>query len=437
MHFAMAPRMTRWTFAAATCFVAAATSLAAPEPVTHRSPAVGAGAKSEWPQYRGPDSDGITAETVRPWTGELKVLWKIPVGDAFGSFAVDGGKAYLYAEHESGKEACFAYDAATGKELWATDVDKTIHEGSGGNGPRTTPTISGDRVYVLSTYLKLTCLNAADGAVVWTHDLQSEFNGQNNTDGIVQWGNAASPIVEGDRVIVAGGGTGEAYLAFDKADGKLLWKSGKDKITHASPSPGTIHGTRQIVFFMQSGLVSIDPQTGKELWRQKFKFSTSTAASPVIGGDIVYCSAGYGVGAGAFQVEKSGDKWSTKVLWQTPKENQNHWTTSLYKDGYLYGLFGFKEFKTEPLKCLDVKTGKEIWSKEGFGQGGLILAGGKLLIQGDQGQLVLAEATPKGYHELAQAKPLSGKAWQMAVLAEGKIFTRTSNHGEAVCVEAK
>ncbi|MDB5305306.1 MAG: outer rane biosis protein [Phycisphaerales bacterium] len=437
MRFAMAGRKLGLGAAVAAFFVTASMGIAAPEGAKRGAGAVAHGGSAEWPQYRGPESDGSTAETVKPWSGELKVLWKIPVGDAFGSFAVAGGKAYLFAEHESEKEACFAYDAATGKQLWVTDVDRTIHEGSGGNGPRSTPTISGDRVYVLSTYLKLTCLNAADGAVVWSHDLQSEFKGQNNTDGIAAWGNAASPIVEGDRVIVAGGGSGETYLAFDKTDGKLLWKSGNDKITHASPTPATIHGQRQIVFFMQSGLVSIDPQSGKELWRQKFKFSVSTAASPVIGGDIVYCSAGYGVGAGAFRVEKSGEKWSTKVLWQTPKENQNHWTTALYHDGYLYGLYGFKEFKTEPLKCLDIKTGKPVWSKEGFGQGGLILAGGNILIQGDQGQLVLAEATPKGYHELAQAKPLSGKAWQMPVLAEGKIFTRTSDHGEAVCLEAK
>jgi outer membrane protein assembly factor BamB len=437
MHRATNGRNLGFAAAVAACFMTASITLAASEGAKRVTGAVAPGGAAEWPQYRGPESDGSTAETVKAWSGELKVLWRIPVGDAFGSFAVSGGKAFLFTEHESGKEACFAYDAATGNQLWATDIDRTINEHQGGNGPRSTPAISGDHAYVLGTYLKLTCLNVADGSVVWSHDLQSEFNGQNNTDSIVQWGNAASPIVEGDRVIVAGGGAGETYLAFDKNSGKLLWKSGTDKITHASPTPATIHGQRQIVFFMQSGLVSIDPETGKELWRQKFSFKTSTAASPVIGGDIVYCSAGYNVGAGAFRVEKSGDKWATKVLWETPKENQNHWTTPVYQDGYLYGLYGFRKLKSAPLTCLDLKTHKEVWSREGFGQGGLILTGKNILIQGDQGQLVLVEATPKGYHELAHSKPLSGKAWQMPVVAEGKIFTRTSDHGEAVCLEAK
>jgi len=391
----------------------------------------------EWPQYRGPDADGITAEQVRPWPGELKTLWKIPVGDAFGSFAVVDGKAYLYAKHGENNEACFCYDGATGKQLWVTDIDKTTHNRDGGEGPRTTPAVSGGRVYVYSTYLKLACLDASDGKVLWSHDVNSEFQGQNKTDGVRQWGNSISPLLQGDRVIVAGGGAGQTYLAFAAKSGKVLWKTGTDKITHASPTPAIILGQKQVIFFMQEGLVSIDPQAGRELWRQKFKFRTSTAASPVVGDDIVYCSAGYQVGAGAFQISKTGSKWSSRTLWITPRENINHWTTAVYHNGYLYGLYGFKDFGKEPLKCLELKTGKVMWSKEGFGQGGLILAGDHLLVQGDAGQIVLAEAKPDAYHELARAKPLSGKAWQMPIVAEGKIFTRTTDDGNAVCLEAK
>lgn len=395
-----------------------------------------AASADEWPQYRGPQSDGITPERVAPWSSAPKELWKISVGDGFGSFAVADGKAYLYAMHGDDSEACYCYDAATGKQLWVTDIDKTTHNRDGGEGPRTTPAVVGGHVVVYSTYLKLACLNTADGQIAWKHDIQSEFHGQNNTSGIKAWGNAISPLVQGDRVMVAGGGKGATYLAFDLKDGHVLWKSGSDKITHASPTPGTILGQPQVIFFMQSGLVSIDPQNGHELWRQKFRFNVSTAASPVVAGEVVYCSAGYGVGAGAFQIERDGNHWSSKRIWQTPGDNINHWTTALYHNGYLYGLYGFKEFGKEPLKCVDLKTGKVMWSQPGFGQGGLILAGDDLLIQGDQGQLVLAQARPDAYHELAHARPLSGKAWQMPILAEGKIFTRTTTHGQAVCLEA-
>ena len=304
-------------------------------------------------------------------------------------------------------------------------------------GTPTTPTIADGRVYVYSTYLTLACLNAADGKILWKHDIEAEFQGQNGTKGIKAWGNAMSPLLEGNKIIVAGGGAGATYLAFDAKDGHLIWKSGDDKITHATPTPATILGQRQIIFFMMNFLVSIDPATGKELWRQPFKWSTSTAASPVVGDNIVYCSAGYGVGGGAYEIAHSGGKWAAKTLWETPGKNVNHWTTAVYHNGYLYGLYGFKEFRTEPLKCVNIKTGEEVWSKDGFGQGGLILAGDNLLIQGDQGQLVLVAAKPDGYKELAHAQPLAGKAWQMAVLAEGKIFTRTTGHGEAVCLEVK
>src|SRR5258708_2531110 len=126
-------------------------------------------------------------------------------------------------------EVCVGYDAATGKELWATPMGKTIVEHQGGPGPRSAPTVDGDKVYVFGTYFKLACLSAADGKVVWEHDLGSEFSGQNGTGGIKQWGNAQSPIVEGGLVLVAGGGEGQTFMAFDKATGKVAWKKGDDK----------------------------------------------------------------------------------------------------------------------------------------------------------------------------------------------------------------
>lgn len=430
--------LRRNLFGISTVCLTAALALAAGA-LVHRAPAApppsAKGMATEWPQYRGPESDGVTQETIKPWTGDLKQLWKTPVGDAFGSFAVANGKACLFAKHGADQEACFCYDAATGKQLWSTDIDQTSHDHQGGEGPRTTPAISGDRVYLYSTFLKLVCLNAADGKIVWKHDIDSEYRGQSGTQGIKKWGNAISPLLEGNKIIVAGGGAGATYLAFDAKTGKLLWKSGSDKITHASPTPATILGQRQIIFFMMDGLVSIDPASGRELWRQPFKWNVSTAASPVVGGNIVYCSAGYGVGGGAYEIAKTGAKWAAKTLWETPGKNINHWTTAVYHDGYLYGLYGFKQFRTEPLKCVNIKTGEEVWSKDGFGQGGLILAGEDLLIQGDQGQLVLVAAKSDGYHELARAQPLAGKAWQMAVVAEGKIFARTTGNGEAVCLE--
>lgn len=397
---------------------------------------VGASAWANWPQYRGPNHDGVSPQPVaKQWPGEgPKVLWKVPLGEGFGSMAVAGGKVYVLAER-NGQEACFALDAATGKEAWATDVDKTIFEGQGGNGPRTTPAIDGQRIYVLGTYLKLACLDAASGKEIWKQDLAKDFGGQSqlNEAGIKKWGNAASPIVEGDLVIVAGGGSGQALLAFDKTTGKLAWKAENDKITHATPTPATIAGTRQVIFFTTSGLVSVAPKDGKVLWRHPYKFSVSTAASPVVGGDVVYCSAGYGVGGGAVKVTKDGDAWSAREIWRTEGKTMSHWSTPVYRDGHLYGQFGFKEYNTEPLKCIEMATGKEVWSKSGFGQGQVILAGDTLVVQTDYGAVTLVEASPAGYKELAKAQLVGGKSWGYPAVSDGRLYVRSIK--ELACVD--
>jgi outer membrane protein assembly factor BamB len=390
---------------------------------------------ADWPQYRGSNHDGLSPETniTKNWPANgPKVLWKIPVGESFGSIAVVGKRAFLMVER-NGNELCICLDADTGKEIWQRTLDKTIFENEGGNGPRTTPAIDGERVYVLGTYLKLACLSPSDGQVLWSHDLMKEFNGQ-ISNSIKKWGNAASPVVDGNAVFVARGGPGESLLAFNKLTGALLWKGENEKITHASPVPATIFGVRQIIFFLESGLLSAAADTGQVLWKYPFKFSVSTAASPVVADDIVFCSAGYGVGAGAVRIAKSGDQFSATEIYRIPGDEilASHWSTPIFYNGHLYGLFGFK--KTGYFaKCIDIKSGKELWKGEEFGSGGCIIVDGMLLIQGSQGQLVLAEAKPDAYKELARAQPLVGKSWTMATLSNGRIYARSTTH--AICLD--
>jgi outer membrane protein assembly factor BamB len=283
-------------------------------------------------------------------------------------------------------------------------------------------------VYVLGTYLKLFCLSADDGKIIWSHDLVKEFGGK-----VLHWGSASSPLIEGDLVLVDGGGRGSAIVAFNKQTGEVAWKALDEKYTHATATSATIDDVHQDIFFMQSGLVSIDPKTGAVLWRQRFPFATITAASCAVDGDTVYCSAAYGVGAGAYRISKDGDKFTSTQLWRTPGAEMNIWSTAVIKDGYVYGLYGFKQLGTAPLKCIELATGKEMWSKPGFGQGGLILVGDNLLVQGDAGQLVLVEAAPAGYHALAMTHPLAGKCWTMPVVADGRIYARSTKEG--VCLD--
>ena len=399
---------------------------------------------ADWPQYRGIGGDGRTEEkVVKPWPAAgPKVLWKIAMPGGFSSFTSSGGKLFTLALRDvdgAGQEALVALDANSGKELWASALSAVKYDGGGdsgtadnkgGDGPRSTPTTNGTHVFTLSSKLALQAFDAATGKSVWTRDLLAEHAGRN-----IQWQNAASPLLENGLLYVAGGGAGESLLAISPKDGQVVWKTGDEKITHATPVPATIHGQRQIIFFVQSGLVSLEPKTGKELWRHPFNFSVSTAASPVVSGDIVYCSAGYGVGAAAARISKNGDTWTATELFRLRgnKPLANHWSTPVAKDGHLYGMFQFKEYGNGPVKCVDVATGDVKWEQAGFGPGQVILAGDQVIALSDAGELVLIAADPAAYKELARADVLDGKCWSTPILANGRIYARSTK--EAVCLE--
>ena len=389
---------------------------------------------ADWPQYRGPNHDGSTPEKISlKWPTEgPRQVWKADLGDSFGSFAVAGGKAYAFIQRKidgQDSEVAVALDANTGKELWASPIGKPTYDNNG-DGPRSTPTVDGGLVYFLGAYQMLSCLDANTGKPVWQHDLVKEFGGK-----VINWNHAGSPVLDGDLVFVNAGGDGQALLAFNKKDGKLVWKSGSDKPTHASPVPATILGVRQIIFFTQSGLVSAAAKDGKILWKFPFPYKTSTASDPIVWNDMVYCSAGYGVGGGVCKISKTAGGFSATQLWRHEGGTVNHWTTPVCKDGYLYGIYGFKDFGRAPLQCVELATGKEIWSQPGFGSGGgtILVGGTHVLVQGDKGPLVLVEATPKGYNELARAQPLGGKCWTMPVVSGGRIFARNTKEG--VCLD--
>lgn len=385
---------------------------------------------ADWPQYRGPNHDGSSSEEIlKTWpSAGPKLIWKAPLGPSFGSFAVSGARAFCFVQRKvdgADREVAIALDATTGKELWSVSLGKPTYDQQGGDGPRSTPTVSGNRAYFFGAYQVLSCLDAANGKQIWQHDLVKEFGGL-----VIKWNSAASPVVDGDLVIVNGGGGGQAFLAFNKLNGALVWKGGEDAPTHATPTPATIHDVRQLIFITQQGLVSIASGDGRMLWKYPYPHHASTACSPIVYGDIVYCSAAYGIGAGAVRVTKAGNDFSATELWRKPGQLMNHWTTPVCKDGYLYGIYGLGQNATAPLKCVELVTGKEMWSQPGFGGGGAtILVDGCVLAQSDRGPLILAEAKPDAYHELARAQIYGGQCWTMPALSNGKVFARNTKEG--------
>jgi outer membrane protein assembly factor BamB len=272
----------------------------------------------------------------------------------------------------------------------------------------------------------LQCLETETGKPVWSHDIGKEFSGKN-----ISWKSAMSPVIDGELVYVGGGGSGEAMLAFDKNTGALAWKAGNETMTHATPVVATIHGVRQVLFMMQSGMVSVEPGTGKELWRFGFPYRTATGCSPVVDGDIVFCTAGYGIGGAACQVTKKGNAFEAKELWRIKGDATaaSLWSTPVCKDGFLYGMISYKNFGSGPLKCVELRTGTVKWEQAGFGAGNVILAGDKLIALSDDGQVALVKATPDGYQELGRTKAITGKCWSTPALSNGKLYVRSTKEG--------
>ncbi|MBL7115113.1 MAG: PQQ-like beta-propeller repeat protein [Kiritimatiellae bacterium] len=389
----------------------------------------------DWPQYRGVDAAGISLESTDIKWGEAgpETVWRVPVNTGFSSFSVGEGRVFtqVVRDGKPPREVCLALDAKTGKTLWSSvvGVGKGYSGGGKGDGPRSTPAVSDGRVYVFSPEMVVFCFDIRTGDKIWSRDIVKQHAGRN-----IGWRIAASPVVDGDLVYVSGGGKGQALLALDKKTGDVVWKGLSETMTHSTPTVATIHGVRQVIYYLKSGLVSVTADAGKELWRFPFKFSTSSAITPVVCGDSVFCSAGYGVGGGACRIVKQGAGFKVESLWLIPgnKEVANHWSTPVSKDGFLYGMFSFKGFRRGPLKCVNVSTGKVMWSQSGFGQGNVILVGKKLVALTDGGEVVVVEATPTAYREVCRTQAVKGKSYSTPAFSAGRIYVRSV--AEGVCL---
>jgi outer membrane protein assembly factor BamB len=398
---------------------------------------------SEWSHILGPSLDRKTTEGTATWsTGHPRKLWQIPAEGGFSSFVTGDGRAYTVIASKVGgstRETAVAVDRKTGRMLWQVPLgeagyrnggERGVDGNRGGDGPRATPVFSGGRVLVFGGKFDLYALESATGKVIWKRDLLKEFNGSPIT-----WSNAASPLIIGDRVLVAGGGSDQSFLAFRLTDGEVLWKRGTDRPTYSTPVFATIHGMGQAIFLVERGLVALDPTNGRELWHYPFPYRTATAASPVVWQDIVNCTAGYGVGGAACQITRTGETWSAAELWRSPgnRDTAAHWSTAVVHDGYLYGCYGHGEYGTGAFKCIDIRTGKVQWQQAGFGHGQVIMAGRQLLATTDAGRLDMIDPTQSAYRDRAHAQVIAGKVWARPAVSEGQLFLRSTKQG--VCLE--
>ena len=380
----------------------------------------------DWPRYRGADSDGISTEKnwLGAWPGgQPKQLWKKNVGTGFASLTVAGGHVFTVG-HSGKQDTVHCFDAATGAEVWkhsyAHDLDPKNYEG----GPSATPTVDGERVFTLSKQGDVLCLDAKTGAVIWTKNVHKEFGAE-----LPDWGFAGSPHVEGDLVVLNAGTSG---TALQKATGEKARSSGKDAAGSGTPVPFLDGGTRSLAIFGAKQVFAVEPLTGKVLWQHPWKTEHDVnSADPVVSGDVMYLSSGYGKGGAA--VRFGGGK--AQQVWFN-KEIRAHFASPIVIGGHVYGIDGQGGDKDSKLKCLDLKTGKVLWSSPNSATGSLAAADGKLIWLTGNGELVIVAAKPDGYQELARAQVGGGKFWTAPVLANGKVYVRNAK-GDVICVDVK
>jgi outer membrane protein assembly factor BamB len=282
-------------------------------------------------------------------------------------------------------------------------------------------------VYTFGAEGQLHAIDLASGKRLWNADTYRLFRATKGW-----FGSASSPLVESGRVLVNVGGTA-GIAAFDAATGKVVWSSTGDEASYSSPSMASIGGERLALFLTRKGLAAIDPANGKvryqHPWRSRSNASVN-AATPIAIGDRIFLSASYGTGA--VLLDASGGK--LKQVWSSDDSMSNHYSTCVYRDGYLYGFHGRQE-EGQSLRAVEFNTGKAAWSVDRFGAGTVTLAGDRLLIVRENGELVLAEASPKAFKEISRAKALSGTVRAYPAIAGGRLYIR--NEGTLMCLDLR
>jgi outer membrane protein assembly factor BamB len=409
----------------------------------------------DWPAFLGPLGNGVSTEKgITPWPEEgPPILWHKKVGTGYGMPTVSRGRLFQFDRHgNDARLTCMK--AETGEEVWKFEYATRYKDHYGyDNGPRCSPVVDDDRVYLYGPEGMLCCVRVADGKLVWKVDTAADF-------GVVQnfFGVGSTPVVEGDLLIAQVGGSppdsgdypsldqkgnGSGVVAFDKHTGKVKWKATDELAGYAGPVLATINKRRWCFVFARGGLVGLDPATGKVdfhyPWRAK-ELESVNAANPVVVGDRVFISETYGPGSSLLKVKPGG----YEVLWDDAKKGRDksmqcHWSTPIYHDGYLYGCSG-RHTRQAELRCIELATGKEMWSEPGLTRSSLLFVDGHFICLTEAGDLLLLKANPKKLDVVSIVNPkgklagmLDYPCWAAPILAKGLLYVRGKD--ELVCLE--
>ncbi len=381
----------------------------------------------DWPQWRGPNRDGISKETglLKQWPAEgPPLVWKAAgAGRGYSSFSIANGRLYTMGLRGD-REFVIAFDIANGKEVWATPHGGAFRNDRG-DGPRGTPTIDGDRLYALGGNGDLSCLDARTGKIVWTKNVLREFGASN-----IGWGISESPLVLGNKVMVNAGGKNASIVALNKDSGAVIWKSQSDEAGYSSAIPLQVNGGTQVVFFTAQRALGLDVNDGRLLWEYgKPANNVANVATPIARGNRVFISSDYGTGGGVVEIKADGH---AQEIYFT-KDMRNHHSSSVLVGDYLYG------FSSSVLTAMKFDTGEIAWRDRSVGKGSLVYADGNLYCFSENGVVGLVEATPTGYHEKGRFRIQQGSlpTWTHPVVAGGRLYLRDQDTIYAFDVKQK
>jgi outer membrane protein assembly factor BamB len=384
----------------------------------------------DWPQWRGPRRDGVSAERglLKQWpAGGPPLVWQAKgAGDGYSSFSVANGRLFTLGAR-GGTEYVIAFDVAKGTRLWEATHGRRFSNDRG-DGPRATPTVEGDRVYAFGASGDLSVLEAATGKVVWSQNVLQKFGGSN-----INWGLSESPLVLSDRILVSPGGSGASIVALRKTDGSLIWKTQSDEPGYSSAVIQEIGGLRQAVFFTGERALGVDVNDGRLLWSyNRVANRTANIATPIVRGNHVFLSSDYGTGAALLSIIAEGPKVSAREVYFT-SEMRNHHSSSVLVGDHLYG------FSSAILTALHFESGKQVWRDRSVGKGSLVFADDRLYLYSENGVVGLAEANPAGYREHGRFQIRTGSlpTWSHPVVSGGKLFLRDQDTIYAYNVAAK
>ena len=407
-------------------------------------------AGADWPRFLGPTGDGVAPETgiLTRWPREgLKVLWEAPLGDGYAPPVIARGRLFHFDRFRDDNRLTCRH-AETGKLLWKFEYPTDYEDLYGYSpGPRACPVVDGDRVYVLGPEGMLHCLTAAEGKPVWKIDTRKEYHFHQNFFGV-----GSVPVVEGDLLIVAVGGSpkgprpidlreakgnGTGIVAFDKRTGKEVYRTSDELASYASPIVTDVGGRRLGLYLARGGLVGFAPKTGKPdfrfPWRARLLESVN-ASNPVVVGDQVLITECYGPGAALLKIGPG----KAELVWSDKDKDRDrslacHWNTPIHVGGYVYGSSGRHENEAE-LRCVEFATGKVVWSERNLSRSSLTLIDGHFLCMTERGELLLVKVNPKAYEPVARwVTDLDYPTWAAPVVAHGVLYVRGKDR--LICAE--